>query len=129
MLFATAEKGACAACHTVDGRGGKAGPDLFAIGDKFPRRELIDAILEPSATIAVGYDATIVETTSGETFYGVIKQADAAAVTLMGADGKSVRVPTATISAQRGSPVSLMPAAGSTRRCRSRSLPMSWNTS
>lgn len=110
VLFATAEKGACAACHTVDGMGGKAGPDLFAIGDKFPRRELIDALLEPSATIAVGYDATIVETTSGETFYGVIKQADAAAVTLMGADGKSVRVPTATISAQRGSPVSLMPA-------------------
>ena len=110
VWFATAEKGACAACHTVDGTGGKAGPDLFAIGDKFPRRELIEAVLEPSATIAVGYDATIVETTSGETFYGVIKQADAAAVTLMGADGKLVRVPTATISAQRGSPVSLMPA-------------------
>ena len=108
VLFATAEKGACAACHTVDGTGGKAGPDLFAIGDRFSRRELIDALLEPSATIAVGYDATIVETTSGETFYGVIKQADAAAVTLMGADGKWVRVPTAMISAQRGSPVSLM---------------------
>lgn len=109
-LFATMEKAACAACHTVDGKGGKAGPDLRAIGDEFSRRELIDAILEPSAAIAVGYDATIVETNSGETFSGVIKHSDAEALALMGADGKWVSVPRATIKAQRGSPVSLMPA-------------------
>ena len=108
-LFGTMEKAACAACHTVDGVGGKAGPDLSAIGDEFSRLEVIDAILEPSAKIAVGYEATIVETNSGETFYGVLKQSNAEAVALMGADGKLVRVPKATIKAQRGSPVSLMP--------------------
>jgi putative heme-binding domain-containing protein len=109
-LFASTEKAACAACHTVDGQGGKAGPDLRAIGDEFSRRELIEAMLEPSAAIAVGYDATIVETHSGETFTGVIKQSNAEAVALMGADGQLVSVPRATIKAQRGSPVSLMPA-------------------
>jgi hypothetical protein len=31
---------ACSKCHTVDGKSGKAGPDLFAIGDKFARPEL-----------------------------------------------------------------------------------------
>ena len=109
-LFASTEKAACAACHTVDGKGGKAGPDLRAIGDEFSRRELIDAILEPSAAIAVGYDATIVETNSGETFSGVIKQSNAETVALMGADGQLVSVPRATIKAQRSSPGSLMPA-------------------
>jgi len=39
----------------VDGSSSKAGPDLFAVGDKFPRRDLIRAVLEPSAEIAVGY--------------------------------------------------------------------------
>jgi len=27
----------CANCHSVDGSSAKAGPDLFAAGDKFPR--------------------------------------------------------------------------------------------
>ena len=107
--FFAQEKTACAACHSVDGTSSKAGPDLFAIGDKFPRRELITAILEPSATIAVGYGATVVETKSGEAFYGVIKRANDEGTELMGADGKLVRVAARDITAQRSSPISLMP--------------------
>ena len=87
---------------------GKAGPDLFTVGDRFPRRELITAILEPSETIAVGYGATLLETKSGETLLGVVKQADATATVLMGADGRAVRVPAADIKAQSISPVSLI---------------------
>src|SRR5258705_4712164 len=47
-LFADGRAG-CIKCHTMDGSSGHAGPDLFAVGDKFPRRELIRSILEPSA--------------------------------------------------------------------------------
>src|SRR5258707_14083078 len=53
-LFADQEKTACSRCHTVDGTAGKAGPDLFAVGDKFGRGEIIDSILSPSAAIAGG---------------------------------------------------------------------------
>ena len=65
-IFFAADKAGCAQCHSVDGSGNKAGPDLFAVGDKFPRRELIDAIIEPNLTIAVGYEATLIETKSGD---------------------------------------------------------------
>ena len=41
-------------CHSVDGSASKAGPNLFAAGDAFGRRELVDAVLKPSATIAPG---------------------------------------------------------------------------
>src|SRR5262249_17984726 len=34
-LFHDQQRLACAQCHTVDGHSGKAGPDLFAVGDKF----------------------------------------------------------------------------------------------
>src|ERR1043166_2432115 len=54
-LFFNEQRLACSRCHNVDGTGGKAGPDLFAIGAKFGRRDLINSILEPSATIAGGY--------------------------------------------------------------------------
>jgi putative heme-binding domain-containing protein len=108
-LFTNELKTACAKCHSVNGSSSKAGPDLAVIGDKYPRRELIRAILEPSASIAVGYGATSIETLSGDEITGIIKQASDAAIELMGADGKLIRVPTDAIRSQRGSTVSLMP--------------------
>src|SRR6185295_4651781 len=45
-LFNEPQKIACSNCHTTDGKGGKAGPDLFAIGDKFGRDDLIQQVLE-----------------------------------------------------------------------------------
>jgi len=108
-LFNDEQRAACVKCHSVDGASGKAGPDLFAVGDKFPRRELIRAVLEPSAEIAIGYGTTIVETKSDEEFQGVIKESTAEAIDLIGADGKHVRIAAQDIKAQRGSTVSLMP--------------------
>ena len=108
-LFANEQKLACAKCHSVDGRADKAGPDLFAVGDKFGRRDLADAVLMPSATISPGYGTVIVETKTEGQFQGILKQATDAGVQLMGADGKLVSIARADIREQRGSTVSLMP--------------------
>src|SRR5882762_33197 len=108
-LFNNEQRLGCAKCHSVDGSASRAGPDLFTIGDSYPRRELIRSVLEPSATIAVGYGTTIVETKSDDTFSGIIKQSTANELQLMCADGKLVRIATADIREQRGSTVSLMP--------------------
>jgi putative heme-binding domain-containing protein len=109
-LFGRTDRALCVLCHTVDGSSALAGPDLFAIGDKFPRRDLIRSILNPSATIAVGYGATSITRKSGDPVIGVIKQATDAWVELKGADGKAVRVETADIASQSILPDSLMPA-------------------
>ncbi len=103
------ESAGCSKCHTVDGSAAKAGPDLFAIGDKYPRRDLVTAILEPSAAIAVGYGSTIVNTKSGEEFTGVLKQSTETKIELIRADGKAVSIATADVKEQRGSTTSLMP--------------------
>jgi putative heme-binding domain-containing protein len=108
-LFFSESRTGCAKCHTVDGSAAKAGPDLMAIGEKFPRRELIQSILEPSSAIAVGYGATAVETKSGDEYLGVLKQVTDSEVELVLADGKHVRIATADIKEQRGSSTSLMP--------------------
>jgi len=108
-LFAEEQKLACSKCHSVDGRADKAGPDLFAVGDKFGRRDLVNAVLMPSATISPGYGTVIVETKAGGQFQGILKQATDAGVQLMGADGKLVSIARADIREQRGSTVSLMP--------------------
>ena len=102
-------KAACATCHTVDGTGARVGPDLFAIGDKFSRRDLIRSVLEPSAVIAIGFGTTIIETKSGAIFAGVVKQAGETWTELMGVDAKLVRFATAEVASQKTGSQSLMP--------------------
>src|ERR1051326_16419 len=108
-LFNNEQRVGCAKCHSVDGSSSRAGPDLFTIGDSYPRPELIRSVLEPSASIAIGYGTTMVETKSDETFSGVVKQVKTDTLELMGAEGKLVRIPTAEIKELRESTVSLMP--------------------
>jgi putative heme-binding domain-containing protein len=108
-LFAEEQRLACSKCHSVDGSAGKAGPDLLAVGDKFGRRDLVDEVLMPSATISPGYGTVIVETKDGEEYHGILKQATDAGVVLMGADGKLQSIGKADIREQRGSTLSLMP--------------------
>jgi len=110
-LFNDPKRSICARCHTTDGSSGKAGPDLFAIGDKFGRREMIRAVLEPSAEIAIGYDTTIVEDASGEETQGVIKEVTSDGMVLMTGDGRSIRIAAKDIKSQRPSSMSMMPQA------------------
>jgi len=107
-LFAD-EKLSCAKCHSINGTASQAGPDLFAVGDKFARRDLVDAILHPSATISPGYGTVIVETKSGEEHQGVLKQSNDKVVEIMGADGKLISIARGEIKEQRGTTASLMP--------------------
>lgn len=108
-LFVDEVNVGCTKCHSFDGSGLKAAPDLFAAGDQFSRRELIDAVLNPSATIAVGYSTTVVDTKSDEEYQGVLKQSTDSWIELMGTDGKRIRIATSDIKEQRGSDLSLMP--------------------
>lgn len=110
-LFADTQRLACANCHSIDGTASKAGPDLQSIGDKFGRRDLVEAVLNPSATIAPGYGAVTVETKAGLQYQGVLKQSDARQIQIMGGDGRLVTIPKSDIESQSGSTVSLMPEA------------------
>jgi putative heme-binding domain-containing protein len=111
MLFANQQRTLCTKCHSVDGQGRKAGPDLSTAGDRFSRRELIEAVLTPSASIAVGYGTTLVTTKSGNAYLGVLKQATDSEIELMGMDGRQERIPAADIRERQGSVISFMPEA------------------
>jgi putative heme-binding domain-containing protein len=108
-LFQDDPRTACARCHSIDGSASKAGPDLSAAGDTFGRRDLVDAILAPSATIAPGYGTVILELTDGMIITGTLKQKNDATVQVMGADGRLMSVAAREIKNQSGSAISLMP--------------------
>jgi putative heme-binding domain-containing protein len=100
----------CATCHKVHGQGGSSGPDLSQVGGKFDRTHLIESILDPSAEIAQGFHATIIETKTGRFIMGIVQAESATAVTLLDAEGKLVTVPLRAIESRTVSKVSLMPA-------------------
>ncbi|MDB6068832.1 MAG: Heme-binding protein [Verrucomicrobiales bacterium] len=99
----------CASCHSVDGTASKAGPDLSSAGDAFGRRDLVNAVLQPSATIAPGYGTVFVETKSGLSYQGILKQKNADGLQLIGADGKLITVSAKELKSQSGLTPSLMP--------------------
>jgi putative heme-binding domain-containing protein len=108
IVFLSA-KAQCAPCHKVDGQGGDVGPDLSQIGGKFDRTHLIESILDPSAEILQGYQATVIEDKSGRVAKGIVKSESAGAITLMNAEGKQITIPVRDIESRSASKVSLMP--------------------
>ena len=65
----------CSTCHRVRGRGGDVGPDLSDVATKLDRSALLDAILNPSASIAHGFDGWLITTADGQRLTGFV-QAD-----------------------------------------------------
>ncbi len=99
----------CATCHTVNGKGGQVGPDLSAIAANYKRPDLITSILEPSKTIALGFEQFMIETKGGETFAGALRQDTGEAFTLVGVDAKPHVIKKTDVKTKTAIPISLMP--------------------
>jgi putative membrane-bound dehydrogenase-like protein len=99
----------CSICHRVGRFGGTLGPDLSTIGQVRSRRDLLEAIVFPSATFARGYEPVQIETSNGETFHGIIGEQKNDAVFLGLPDGSKREIARASITATSLSEVSPMP--------------------
>ncbi|MEA3209243.1 MAG: hypothetical protein QOE70_2300 [Chthoniobacter sp.] len=68
-IFASAQ---CLACHHFGPEGGNVGPDLTAVGSRFQRRDILEAILEPSKAISEQYASFIFTMKNGDVIAGQI---------------------------------------------------------
>ncbi len=67
------EKGGCAACHMIRGRGGISGPDLSNLGGERTLASIRDALTKPRLEIPRGYRPVEVTTVDGRKFTGIAK--------------------------------------------------------
>jgi putative membrane-bound dehydrogenase-like protein len=102
--------GTCGTCHrgSTAAPGAEVGPDLTDIGRKFDRNGLIEAIVHPSAALALGYSAELFVAKSGEPSIGFL-QSEGATISIRDGYGRVRTMPGGELAARVPLKSSLMP--------------------
>jgi putative heme-binding domain-containing protein len=103
------QKAACSACHAIGYMGGRIGPDLTRIGQVRSERDLLEAIVFPSASFARGYEPVVIRTRAGDVHGGVLRSNDLPDEVVVATDRDETRIPRREIVAMEPGTVSLMP--------------------
>src|SRR5262249_29150246 len=91
-LFTGAQR--CSTCHIVNGRGGRTGPELTAVGSARSRAYIIESIREPNKILTqsrlggdatLKYDTVTAVTADGTRIVGVAMNEDTFSVQIMDA--------------------------------------------
>lgn len=111
-LFVSHAVAQCIRCHTVNGRGGMAGPDLSAVAHpdrNVDRRYLLESMVLPNARITKGFGTVTLVLDTGKLVAGTIKDEDATSLTLVTPSNETIRIARNTIDEQSVT-TSAMPA-------------------
>jgi putative heme-binding domain-containing protein len=72
----------CFECHRIGSEGGNRGPDLTGAGGRFTERDLLEAVLRPSASITDQYGQTQIVTRDERLLVGRVESEDAQSLVL-----------------------------------------------
>jgi putative heme-binding domain-containing protein len=99
----------CATCHKAGNEGSTIGPDLTGIAKKFDKTELLDAIINPSASIVFGYEPYLITTKDGESLYGFLLSENKQTVVIKDISGQQHTIAVKHIASKQKQQQSLMP--------------------
>lgn len=102
-------KAACSSCHAIGYLGGRLGPDLTRIGQIRQPRDLLEAIVFPSASLVRSFEPMVVVTEDGRTFMGLLREDGADEVVLAKGPTEEFRIARDSIEEMRPGTVSIMP--------------------
>jgi len=110
QLVFNSQKAACASCHAIGYLGGTVGPDLTRIGKIRTERDLLEAVVFPSASFVRSYEPMTVTTKSGHVHNGIVRKDAPDEVILVLNAKDSVRIGRGEIDEMLPGTVSVMPA-------------------
>ena len=99
----------CFKCHTIDGRGGKVGPDLSRAIGNMNRIQLIQSILEPSREIAPQFVSWTFELKDGKVVTGMVVHENEGKTVVGNAEGTLIEIKTIDIESRTPQKISVMP--------------------
>ena len=103
------QKAACSTCHAIGYLGGNLGPDLTKIGQVRTERDLLEAVVYPSASFVRSFEPMLVVTKSGDEQSGILRRDAPDEVVLATGPNVEVRIPRSDIAEMRPGTVSVMP--------------------
>ncbi|MCA8971025.1 MAG: HEAT repeat domain-containing protein [Planctomycetes bacterium] len=98
----------CTRCHTVDGKGGNAGPDLLGIASRRKPAELLESLLDPGAKIVEGFGTYVFEMKDGNVHSGSVRELDGGKLEVRPETGEPVVIDPADVEF-KSEPTSAMP--------------------
>ncbi len=104
------EKAGCYSCHAIGYRGGNVGPDLTKIGTVRTDRDLLEAIVFPSASLVRSFEPIAIATSNGKVYNGLLRGETADEIVLATGINQEARIARREIDEMRPSTVSIMPA-------------------
>jgi putative membrane-bound dehydrogenase-like protein len=103
-------KAACSTCHAIGYLGGNVGPDLTHIGSIRAERDLLEAIVFPSASFVRSYEPWLIVTKNGKVYNGILRKDSPDEVVLVTGANQEARIARDDIEEMQPSKVSVMPA-------------------
>ena len=103
------EKSQCLKCHRVGDHGERIGPDLTGLGGRFARITIVESILEPSRSVAPGFESLTLALSDGRVLTGVQAAETERTLTLADREGRRHEIPKADIEARARQQQSTMP--------------------
>lgn len=105
------DEATCLSCHRFGGVGGNTGPDFSGAGSRFGARDVLDAVLTPSAQISDQYQDSELITADGELHVGRIEGEEGGLILLRTLPPQSElwEFPAAEVAELRPHPLSRMP--------------------
>jgi putative membrane-bound dehydrogenase-like protein len=100
----------CTSCHKNGTTGNDIGPDLSSIGEKFDKTAMLDAIINPNASIVFGYEPVMIKTKSGQAIYGFLLSEGETTV-LKDMTGKQIVIAPDNIESKEKMKMGIMPNA------------------
>lgn len=102
----------CVRCHAVEDRPGTVGPSLYGISNRLSRKQLLEAMIEPSARLAPGYGSVVLNLTDGSRVSGILMAEHKEELIIKTSEAEPLEIPTKRISKRTNVP-SGMPPMGS----------------
>ena len=103
------KKAACAGCHRMGDQGGSVGPDLSQIGRLRSTIDLLESVIFPSSSIALGYRSYAIATAGGQVHTGIIVRESSDAIFLRTSQLAEIRIPRAKVEVMNEANISIMP--------------------
>ncbi len=102
----------CGRCHEGGGEGVQAGPVLDGIGGRHDSLYLLESLIDPSASMAQGYENWQIVTAEGDQIFGRLIKQTSESWMLHSADGMKHVLPVQNITESKLVSVSSMPPMG-----------------